>query len=80
MLQIAYKQDIDVLCVQELWTQASTQTQNYLGYDSYALVNNWEQDNKKEYNVIRPRVLIYIRKGLGLRVQQRRLVPSKDML
>jgi hypothetical protein len=80
MLQIAYKQDIDVLCVQEIWTQASTRTQNHSGYDCYALVDNWEQDNKKEYNAIRPRVLTYIRKGLGLCVQQRRLVPSRDML
>jgi hypothetical protein len=44
------------------------------------LIDNWEQDNKEEYNVIRPRVLIYIRKGLGLCVQQRRLVLSRDML
>jgi hypothetical protein len=80
MLQTAYEQDIDVLCVQEPWTQAPTRTQNHPGYDCYAPVDNWEQDNEEEYNAIRPRVLTYIRKGPGLRVQQRRPVPSRDML
>jgi hypothetical protein len=80
MLQLAFEQKIDVLCVQEPWTQTPTRTQNHPGYDCYAPIDSWEQSNEDEYYSIRPRVLTYIRKGARLRVQQRRPTPSRDML
>lgn len=80
ILQIAYTEKMDVVCIQEPWSYPGTKTQNHPGYDCYAPVDDWTSTNEERREAQRPRVLTYVRRGSGLRAQQRRSVQSRDML
>src|SRR5438045_2977994 len=80
ILQIAFTGKMDVICVQEPSTYPGTKTQNHPGYDCYAPVDTWESVNPEQREAERPRVMTYVRKGAGLRTQQRRPIHSRDML
>ena len=69
---------MDVICVQEPYTHPGTKTQNHPGYDCYAPVDSWDSVEQREAE--RPRVMTYVRKGAGLRTQQRRPIHSRDLL
>lgn len=82
ILESAFEQDIDVVCVQEPWAGSGTKTQNHPGYDLYAPVDSWEwdKDDNEQREAQRPRVLTYVRKEPGLRIQQRRPIQSRFLL
>jgi ribonuclease HI len=71
---------MDVVCVQEPFTFPGSRTQNHPGYDCYAPVDSWDSEDPEEREAERPRVMTYVRKGAGLKTQQRRLIHSRDML
>lgn len=79
-LQVSFAEQIDIVCIQEPWTYPGTKTQNHPGYDCYAPVDSWDQEHPELREAERPRVLTYVRKGAGLRTQQRRSVNSRDLL
>jgi ribonuclease HI len=83
LLQTAFSEGIDVVCVQEPFTFNGTKTQNHPAYECYAPVDSWETDPTHPNNTfadIRPRVMTYVRKGAGLKTQQRRSVQNRDLL
>ena len=63
---------MDVICVQEPASYPGTKTQNHLGYDCYAPVDSWDSTDPEQREAKRPHIMTYIRKGAGLRTQQRR--------
>jgi len=79
ILHIAYTEQMDVVCIQEPATY-NGKTQNHPGYECYSPVDSWDGDSAKERESIRPRVMTYVRKGAGLRTQQRRPIHSRDLL
>ncbi|RAL58040.1 hypothetical protein DID88_009163 [Monilinia fructigena] len=80
LLATSFIQELDVICAQKPWTSTNSQTQNHPGYDCYSPVDSWIYDTPKDRESARPRVMTYIRKGAGLRVQQRRPIHSRDLL
>ena len=42
ILQVAFTEKIDVICIQEPSTYPGTRTQNHPGYDCYAPIESWE--------------------------------------
>jgi len=74
LLQLCYEQEVDIIQVQEPWTEYPTKTQSHPAYELYVPVDSWTSRSN------RPRVLTYTRKGAQLKVQQRRPVGSRDML
>jgi hypothetical protein len=80
ILHLGHTEKLDILCIQEPWTSTGTRTQNHPGYDCYAPVDTWETDDIVAWEARRPRVMTYIRKGAGIRTQQRRSVQSRDLL
>ena len=80
LLQIAYTEGIDIICVQEPFTFPGSRTQNHPGYDCYAPVDSWNSKHAETREAERPRVMTYIRKGAGLKTQQRRPIQSRDLL
>ncbi|RAL60503.1 hypothetical protein DID88_000278 [Monilinia fructigena] len=80
LLATSFIQELDVICAQEPWTSTNSRTQNHPGYDCYSPVDSWIYDTPKDRESARPRVMTYIRKGAGLRVQQRRPIHSRDLL
>jgi ribonuclease HI len=54
--------------------------QNHPGFECYAPVDVWDQVDDDTWERHRPRVMTYIRKGTGLRTQQRRPIKSRDLL
>ena len=71
---------VDVICIQEPFTFPGTKTQNHPGYDCYAPVSFWDSIDAAQREAERPRVMTYVRKGVGLRTQQRRPICSRDLL
>ena len=67
MLEIAYQKKVDVLCVQEPFTMVGTKTSRHPGFDHYAPVEAW--DSQARWEAERPRVMTYVRKDAGLRVE-----------
>jgi hypothetical protein len=67
LLQVAYMQGIDVVCVQEPYTAPGTKTQNHPSYDCYAPIDSWDSTSEAQREAKRPRVMTYVRKGVGLK-------------
>lgn len=80
LLRSASDEAFDVICVQEPYSHTRTITKNHPQYDCYAPIDDWEEEDKDLFNELRPRVMTYVRKGAGLRVQQRRPMKTRDML
>src|SRR3954471_22470062 len=80
ILQTAFTEMIDVVCIQEPFTFPGTKTQNHPGFDCYAPVDSWDSIDPVQREAERPRVMTYVRKGAGLRTQQRRPIHSRDLL
>ena len=68
ILNVALKEGIDVLCVQEPWTKTGTKTQTNPAFYLYALVDSWDWEDLEQKELAKPRVLTYIRKSLNLRI------------
>jgi hypothetical protein len=79
-LHLAFLEKMDVVCIQEPFTFPGTRTQNHPGYDCYAPVDSWDSTYAEHREEERPRVMTYVRKGAGLKTQQRRTMASRDML
>lgn len=80
ILNVALEEGIDVLCVQEPWTDSGTKTQTNPAFHTFAPVNSWDWEDLEQKELVRPRVLTYVRKSLDLRMQQRHSVHSRDLL
>lgn len=80
VLNAGFSAGMDVLCIQEPWTGAGTKTKTHNAYDLYAPIPSWDKTGPGEHLAERPRVLTYVRKGSGLRTEQRQLMGSRDML
>lgn len=80
ILNLAFEEEIEVLCVQEPWTAAGTKTKSHPAFHKFAPLDAWEWDDLEERETVRPRVLTYVRKESGLDIQQRRPVDSRDLL
>ncbi|ESZ90800.1 reverse transcriptase [Sclerotinia borealis F-4128] len=80
LLQIAFEDKTDVLCVQEPFMFPLTKTKTHPGWILYALVDLWTGTSLEQREAERPRVLMYVRKGAKLRTQQRWLIKSRDIL
>ena len=80
LLQVAYSEKMDVVCVQEPNAFPPTKTKTHPGFDIYAPVDAWDSEEPTQREAERPRVMTYVRKGAGLRVQQRHPICSRDML
>jgi hypothetical protein len=77
-LQTADEIGADVVHIQEPWTAVGTLTQTHPSYESYAPVDTW--NNEETWGSDRPRVLSYVRRGARIKAQQRRPLPSRDLL
>lgn len=82
ILETAFANKMDVVCVQEPWTASGTKTSNHPGFDLYAPTSSWdwEKDDSEQREEQRPLVLTYVRRGPGLKVQQRKATGSKALL
>lgn len=80
ILNISFQEGLDVLCIQEPWTGTGTRTKSHPSYHKYAPVDSWDWEDIEQREEVRPRVLIYIKKSPDLQIQQRRPVPSRDLL
>ncbi|KAF2124101.1 hypothetical protein P153DRAFT_303231, partial [Dothidotthia symphoricarpi CBS 119687] len=60
ILQIAYQEKIDVLCIQEPFTCSRSRTSTHPGFQHYAPIDQWDDLHRNEAG--RPRVMTYIRK------------------
>ena len=80
LLQQAFEEKSDVVCIQEPWTGHNSRTQSHPGFDLYTPVDNWGNDDLTLREKERPRVLTYVRRGAGLKTQQKRPVQSRDLL
>jgi ribonuclease HI len=80
ILQTAFTEMVDVVCLQEPYTHPGTKTQNHPGYECYTPVDSWDSTDPDQREAERPRVMTYVRKGAGLRVQQRRPIHCRDLL
>lgn len=80
ILNTAIDEGIDVVCVQEPWTESGTKTQTNPAFHTYAPVDVWEWEDLEQKEHARPRVLTYVRKSFDLKIQQRRPVQSRDLL
>jgi hypothetical protein len=80
ILNIALEEGIDVLCVQEPWTETGTKTQTHPAFYVYAPVDSWDWEDLEQKELARPRVLTYVRKSPDLEIQQRRPIQSRDLL
>ncbi|KAJ5032219.1 uncharacterized protein L3040_008828 [Drepanopeziza brunnea f. sp. 'multigermtubi'] len=80
LLYLCHSANIDVICVQEPYTHSGTKTQNHPSYECYAPIESWDSQDDAQYFAERPRVMTYVRKGVGLRTQQRRSIRNRDLL
>ncbi|RAL60615.1 hypothetical protein DID88_009933 [Monilinia fructigena] len=72
LLQLAFEEGADVVCVQEPSVYPGTRTQNHPAYECYAPVDAWERVLTAEREAERPRAMSYTRKAANLITQQRR--------
>jgi hypothetical protein len=80
ILNTAFEEGIDVLCVQEPWTNPGTKTQTNPAYHVYAPADSWDWENLEQKELVRPRVLTYVRRSPDLTVRQMGSVHSRDLL
>ncbi|RAL61325.1 hypothetical protein DID88_009461 [Monilinia fructigena] len=80
LLQLAYENGADVVCVQEPWSSPGTKTQNHPAYECYAPYDSWEAEEATEREAERPRTMSYIRRGAAVQAQQRRGERNRDVV
>ncbi|RAL59764.1 hypothetical protein DID88_000393 [Monilinia fructigena] len=80
LLQLAFEEGADVVCVQEPSVYPGTKTQNHPAYECYAPVDSWEQTLLPEREAERPRAMSYTRKAANLITQQRRNGDDRDIV
>ncbi|RAL59229.1 hypothetical protein DID88_006684 [Monilinia fructigena] len=80
LLQLAFEEQADVVCIQEPSAYPGTRTQNHPAYECYAPVDAWEQVQAAEREAERPRTMSYTRKAAGLTTQQRRNGTDRDIV
>ncbi|RAL59181.1 hypothetical protein DID88_006737 [Monilinia fructigena] len=80
LLQLAFEEGADVVCVQEPSVYPGTKTQNHPAYECYAPVDSWEQTLLPEREAERPRAMSYTRKAANLATQQRRNGKDRDIV
>ncbi|RAL59631.1 hypothetical protein DID88_006490 [Monilinia fructigena] len=80
LLQLAYENGVDVVCVQEPWSSPGTKTQNHPAYECYAPYDSWEAEEATEREAERPRTMSYIRRGAAIQAQQRRGERNRDVV
>ncbi|RAL62896.1 hypothetical protein DID88_004737 [Monilinia fructigena] len=80
LLQLAFEEGADVVCVQEPSVYPGTRTQNHPAYECYAPVDAWEQVLTAEREAERPRAMSYTRKAANLTTQQRRNGDDRDIV
>lgn len=80
ILQLAFEEDCEVICIQEPYTHPGTRTSNHPAYACFAPVDSWENTDPEQRELERPRVMTYVRKGTGIHAQQHRSVHSRDLL
>jgi hypothetical protein len=76
-LKIAFREGIDVICMQEPATWPGTRTSNHPGYNLHPPVDGW--DSRETWEADRPRVLIFTRKGNRLKITPRTPLYDQDM-
>lgn len=76
ILETAFEEGIDVICVQEPSTFPPTRTQNHPSYHRYDPVDSWDSEEQEEREAERPRVLTYVQKSPDLKVRTRRSYKS----
>lgn len=79
-LNLAIERNVDVVCVQEPYTGPETSTQTNPAFQMYAPVDSWDWENLEEKEIVRPKVLTYVKKVPEIRVQQRRPIQCRDHL
>ena len=77
-LQIAYDNDLDVLCVQEPYTCNNTRTSTHPGFSHHQPVHEWI--NPFQERGTRPRVMTYTRIGAELQLAPRLSLENRDLL
>ncbi|RAL58155.1 hypothetical protein DID88_002359 [Monilinia fructigena] len=80
LLQLAFEEGADVVCVQEPSVYPGTRTQNHPAYECYAPVDAWERVLTAEREAERPRAMSYTRKAANLITQQRRNGDDRDIV
>ena len=80
ILSVAHEEGIDIVCVQEPWTDTGSKTKSHPGYHKYAPYDTWDWEGDVRREEVRPRVLTYVRKSHDLKTQQRRPLESRDLL
>ena len=75
-MHLSWKQRADIILVQEPWVSLDGKNRfnSHPGYDAYVPVDSWDSTQT------RPRVMTYVRKGRGIKVQQQRPWQSRDLL
>lgn len=78
LLQLAFEDKADVICVQEPFTCAGSRTSTHPAYQHYSPVATWDQSTDSE----RPRVMTYIRKTNLIKAEQggQGQAESRDLL
>ncbi|QSZ33338.1 hypothetical protein DSL72_002926 [Monilinia vaccinii-corymbosi] len=80
MLQLAFEEGADVVCIQESSVYSGTRTQNHPVYKCYASVDVWEHVEAVEREAERPRAMSYTRRAAELATQQRRNGNDRDLV
>jgi len=78
MLENAYQEGIDILCIQEPFTFLGSRTVNHPGYDTHPPTDAW--NDPLTWVQDRPRVMTYTRKGAGLKTTPRHSPPNRDRM
>ncbi|KAF4417974.1 RNA-directed DNA polymerase from transposon X-element [Fusarium acutatum] len=75
-LQLCWAEGIDIILIQEPWVSLAGRNffNSHPGYDAYVPVDSWSNLDD------RPRVITYVKKGTGLKTQQRRPWDTRDLL
>src|ERR1700722_13186079 len=79
ILHMAATKKMDVVCIQEPWTYPGSKTQSHPGYDCYAPVDSWDNEDPDQREAGRPRVMTYVRKAAVLLTQKRRPINARDI-
>lgn len=80
ILNLAQERGVDVICVQEPSVQSGTSTQTNPAFQMYAPVDSWDWEDNAEKELVRPKVLTYVRNSWHIKIQQRRPVQCLDLL
>jgi len=78
LLEVAHSENVDIICAQEPYSRTGTKTSTHPGYDTIPPVDSWDEPSKWETE--RPRVMTYVRKGVGIKFTPKRATPHPDRL